>query len=319
MWLQGKGQSASWESGWDPDVIGFLPREILECEHAVGVAWLSKITVQQQFEAWKAQIGEPDALLLSVYNQREIVRLSPEFRSYIKEHQREALRFMWKYIFTPGEGGCLLAHGMGLGKTVDVIALLATYITTYKENRGVVKVLYKVPKNVMVSLKAELGKFDATFCEYKELHYAPQRIAPPPVLALPSAVKKRGRSAPVGVTDNKKQASAPPAVVSDTAETQEANKDKIRYYNFSKEVASSVTTAHTMIQTWNLLGGLLLLPDKQDVVEAFGRLAYAFGGNGTGGDGGAIKAGHAVRTKGDDDLSCFEQESVSVEDSVRVE
>lgn len=290
-WLEVKGQSAS----WDPDVIGYLPLEIQRREYAVGVTWGVEFTVQHQFEAWKTRIGTQDTPHAPTYKQREVVRLPLEFRSYIKEHQREALRFMWKCIFTPGEGGCLLAHGMGLGKTVDVIALLATYVTTFKENSGAAKVLYEVPKNVMVSLKAELRKFSTTFCEYQETDSALHPLVAGAVpVSRPQGQKKRGRPPAAGTSD-----SLPSTVASSTAEDINANKDKIRYYNFSKDIASSVTKAYTMIKTWNLLGGVLLLPDRQDVVEAFGRLAYAFGNDGVTSE---IKEGHAVKIKGHTEL-----------------
>ncbi|KAE9379004.1 hypothetical protein N431DRAFT_460313 [Stipitochalara longipes BDJ] len=46
----------------------------------------------------------------------------------IKKHQIDGIRFMWNQIVAPGDAetmqGCLLAHTMGLGKTMQVITLL---------------------------------------------------------------------------------------------------------------------------------------------------------------------------------------------------
>ncbi|ERS97187.1 hypothetical protein HMPREF1624_06518 [Sporothrix schenckii ATCC 58251] len=44
----------------------------------------------------------------------------------IRDHQVEGVRFMWNQIIAPPESrqGCLLAHTMGLGKTMQVITLL---------------------------------------------------------------------------------------------------------------------------------------------------------------------------------------------------
>jgi SNF2 family DNA or RNA helicase len=40
----------------------------------------------------------------------------------IKEHQIDGVKFMWSQIITNGDvmQGCLLAHTMGLGKTMQV-------------------------------------------------------------------------------------------------------------------------------------------------------------------------------------------------------
>ncbi|KAH8880397.1 hypothetical protein GQ53DRAFT_537219 [Thozetella sp. PMI_491] len=45
---------------------------------------------------------------------------------YIKDHQVEGVRFMWNQVVVDSKAqqGCLLAHTMGLGKTMQVIALL---------------------------------------------------------------------------------------------------------------------------------------------------------------------------------------------------
>ncbi|OCL05733.1 hypothetical protein AOQ84DRAFT_298354 [Glonium stellatum] len=47
----------------------------------------------------------------------------------IKKHQIEGVRFMWREVVTAGQSesqGCLLAHTMGLGKTMQTITLLVT-------------------------------------------------------------------------------------------------------------------------------------------------------------------------------------------------
>ncbi len=45
----------------------------------------------------------------------------------VKPHQVEGIQFMWREIITdPKQQGCILAHTMGLGKTMQVISLLLT-------------------------------------------------------------------------------------------------------------------------------------------------------------------------------------------------
>ncbi|PKS11912.1 hypothetical protein jhhlp_001207 [Lomentospora prolificans] len=48
----------------------------------------------------------------------------------IKEHQIEGVRFLWNQIVVPSKNrnGCLLAHTMGLGKTMQVITLLLSIV-----------------------------------------------------------------------------------------------------------------------------------------------------------------------------------------------
>ncbi|KAI8981654.1 hypothetical protein BDF20DRAFT_418581 [Mycotypha africana] len=47
------------------------------------------------------------------------------FRKVLKTHQVEGLKFMWQRVYEK-RGGCLLAHSMGLGKTLQTIALLTS-------------------------------------------------------------------------------------------------------------------------------------------------------------------------------------------------
>lgn len=61
---------------------------------------------------------------------QDFIYLNPNFGNggRIKPHQEEGLQFLWREITTEHEDlqGCLLAQTMGLGKTMQVIALLVT-------------------------------------------------------------------------------------------------------------------------------------------------------------------------------------------------
>ena len=61
---------------------------------------------------------------------QDFVYLNPKFGNgaRIRPHQEEGLQFLWREITTEPEDlqGCLLAQTMGLGKTMQVIALLVT-------------------------------------------------------------------------------------------------------------------------------------------------------------------------------------------------
>jgi SNF2 family DNA or RNA helicase len=58
----------------------------------------------------------------SKYDHQGFVYISKQIAPRIKQHQIEGVRFMWSQIITDEKSmqGCLLAHTMGLGKTLQV-------------------------------------------------------------------------------------------------------------------------------------------------------------------------------------------------------
>jgi len=56
------------------------------------------------------------------FEHQGLVHVNEDIGRRIKPHQIEGVRFMWNQIVTDenGEQGCLLAHTMGLGKTMQV-------------------------------------------------------------------------------------------------------------------------------------------------------------------------------------------------------
>ena len=75
-----------------------------------------------------AQFGAGHGDTLSPVNFTEpIVYLDPYIASRVKPHQLKGIQFMWREIIEdPKQQGCILAHTMGLGKTMQVISLLVT-------------------------------------------------------------------------------------------------------------------------------------------------------------------------------------------------
>ncbi|GAA5795683.1 hypothetical protein HPULCUR_001045 [Helicostylum pulchrum] len=59
-------------------------------------------------------------------------KIDPFFQKRLKLHQVEGLKFMWERVYEKKQG-CLLAHSMGLGKTIQVISLLTTMYQHLKE------------------------------------------------------------------------------------------------------------------------------------------------------------------------------------------
>ena len=76
------------------------------------------------------------------------VSVHPRLLAPLKPHQAEGITFMWHACFAAKradmssskkanrEHGCVLAHSMGLGKTLSVIAFLHTALTRAKDGRG---------------------------------------------------------------------------------------------------------------------------------------------------------------------------------------
>jgi len=87
--------------------------------------------------------NEPDIYIDSAFN-------------CLKDHQIEGIRFLWKNIIEY-KRGCIFAHAMGLGKTLQVISFLVTLKQTY------LKKAIKIPKilttgRIMIIVPASLLK-----------------------------------------------------------------------------------------------------------------------------------------------------------------
>ena len=97
------------------------------------------------------------------------VPLIPVDRSivrHLKPHQIEGVKFMWDSCFEKVEliqkghtgSGCMLAHCMGLGKTLQVITLVHTLLV-HRKLTLVDRVLIIVPVNVLNNWKAEFAQW----------------------------------------------------------------------------------------------------------------------------------------------------------------
>lgn len=67
----------------------------------------------------------------------------------IKDHQIDGVRFMWDQILSDANQGCLLAHAMGLGKTMQVVTLLTAIQEAAKSEDP--KVSCQIPDNLKES------------------------------------------------------------------------------------------------------------------------------------------------------------------------
>lgn len=73
-----------------------------------------------------------------------LIEVSPKLAEHLKEHQIDGVRFLWNNLFEsieaidkkkPSSNGCILAHCMGLGKTLQVITFLHTIFSYQKFTR----------------------------------------------------------------------------------------------------------------------------------------------------------------------------------------
>ncbi|KAF2811063.1 uncharacterized protein BDZ99DRAFT_441813 [Mytilinidion resinicola] len=114
---------------------------------------------QERFEEQldSSQAGQEvsiDSIMIntSKLDEHGAVYLNKSIAGKIKKHQIEGVRFMWREIITAassGSQGCLLAHTMGLGKTMQAITLLVT-ITEAAHSRDM-KIKSQVPEELRVS------------------------------------------------------------------------------------------------------------------------------------------------------------------------
>ena len=76
----------------------------------------------------KQQLSDRGTYVSHIINTRQpYIELHRHIGDRVKPHQVEGISFMWREIIEdPKQQGCLLAHTMGLGKTMQVLSLLYT-------------------------------------------------------------------------------------------------------------------------------------------------------------------------------------------------
>ncbi|KAI1769000.1 hypothetical protein GGR53DRAFT_272647 [Hypoxylon sp. FL1150] len=83
-------------------------------------------------------------------DKQGFIYVHPEIAQRIKEHQVEGVRFMWDQIVVSSmRQGCLLAHTMGLGKTMQIVTLLVTIAQA--ANSADPGISSQIPKNLKKS------------------------------------------------------------------------------------------------------------------------------------------------------------------------
>lgn len=112
-------------------------------------------------------IDDVEPLVLDTDNKNnEQIVVHPKIASQLKPHQVDGLRFLFKScyndlnvskLYREMDHGCILAHCMGLGKTLQLIALLHTVIR-YPQLKTQ-KILVICPKSTVLNWQAEIDKW----------------------------------------------------------------------------------------------------------------------------------------------------------------
>jgi len=93
---------------------------------------------EQQLSQQLGPVAEGARVVINTAKAAEegFIYLNPFLSANLKQHQIDGVRFMWREIVTTDGDtqGCLLAHTMGLGKTLQTIALLATIVEAAKSS-----------------------------------------------------------------------------------------------------------------------------------------------------------------------------------------
>lgn len=120
----------------------------------------------QQSNKSMSQGDEPDQELILDYDPKTKATISvhPMLVKKLKEHQKEGIKFMYDTCYgsiaddDKTESGCILAHCMGLGKTLQLITLLHTLIS-YPDKLKTKKVIVICPKSTIMNWFEEFKKW----------------------------------------------------------------------------------------------------------------------------------------------------------------
>ncbi|XP_076293239.1 uncharacterized protein LOC143215198 isoform X2 [Lasioglossum baleicum] len=128
----------------------------------------------EMYEARLASEEKVDKLVLdfNAETKEDLVSVHPDIVKRLKPHQAEGIKFMWDACFESLERiksttgtGCIIAHCMGLGKTLQVIALAHTLLS--HEETGIKTIMVVCPLSTVLNWYNEFSLWlkDVDDCE----------------------------------------------------------------------------------------------------------------------------------------------------------
>lgn len=122
-------------------------RKVVQSQQALSQQKSDQVRIQEQEQRRQAmavklaQVTGGEIVLEPINTTEPYVYLHPHIAQRVKPHQLKGIQFMWREIIEDTkQQGCILAHVMGLGKTMQVISLLvAISLCSHNEDRDVQK------------------------------------------------------------------------------------------------------------------------------------------------------------------------------------
>ncbi|XP_039430796.1 transcriptional regulator ATRX-like isoform X2 [Culex pipiens pallens] len=117
--------------------------------------------LQQQLQHYQTTMPENQLILDYDTDSKTFIRVHPELVKTMKPHQREGVKFMYDCCYggvsdvkNSNGSGCILAHCMGLGKTLQVIALMNTVVCYPKMKTK--RIIVICPKSTVMNWAQEI-------------------------------------------------------------------------------------------------------------------------------------------------------------------
>ena len=131
-------------------------RKVQQSQEAISQQYSDKMRIEEQERrrknmAKKLASMQGDGSAHHIVNTEEpLIELHDHIASRVKPHQINGIQFMWREIIEdPKHQGCILAHTMGLGKTMQVISLLVTIAECFQSDDPKIRNL--IPKHLRQS------------------------------------------------------------------------------------------------------------------------------------------------------------------------
>lgn len=117
--------------------------------------------LEQQLARYQTAMPENQLILDYDAESQTFIRVHPELVQKLKPHQRDGVKFMYDCCYggvtdvkNSNGSGCILAHCMGLGKTLQVIALMNTVVCYPKMKTR--RIIVICPKSTVMNWAQEI-------------------------------------------------------------------------------------------------------------------------------------------------------------------